>query len=123
MRSLAPETNDLIPELVISASPGKRLAAICVLQQIPAPDYLNWLTERVAVEKPFLGYHATVALAAATRALGPASRTVLAQSVNWSKELLSQRKWQDPNQVSVLSGAEKELAELGPVEKGPNSLD
>lgn len=69
MRTLAQGSFALLPELTVSDSPGHRLAAITVLQSIPDPDYLKWLVERIAAEKPFLGYHAAVGLLAAAREL------------------------------------------------------
>src|SRR5215207_9214061 len=48
---------------------GERLAAVTVLQVIPDPEYLPWLVDRIAAEKPFIGYHAAVALLAAAREL------------------------------------------------------
>lgn len=69
MRTLAQGSFALLPELVASDSPGNRLAAVTVLQVIPEPEYLPWLVERIAAEKPFIGYHAAVALLAAAREL------------------------------------------------------
>lgn len=54
-------------ELLSTAHPGHRLAAVTVLQVLPDPEHLPWLVERIAAEKPFIGYHAAVALLAAAR--------------------------------------------------------
>ena len=69
MRTLAQGSFALLPELTASDSPGHRLAAVTVLQVIPDPRYLPWLVERFPAEKPFIGYHAAVALLAAAREL------------------------------------------------------
>jgi hypothetical protein len=69
MRTLAQGSVALLPELTASGSPGHRLAAVTVLQVIPDSSYLPWLVERIASEKPFIGYHAAVALLAAAREL------------------------------------------------------
>lgn len=71
MRTLAQESFALLPELTRSDSPGHRLAAVTVLQAIPHADYLDWLAKRIAEEKPFIGYHAAVALLAGARELPP----------------------------------------------------
>jgi hypothetical protein len=110
-RSLAAPAYELLPELVVSSSPGERLAAICILQQVPNVKYLNWLAERVAVEKPFPGYQATVALLSAVRATRDVSRSEVAAAVTLARDFLSELKWQDPNQVRALENAKIELGE------------
>jgi hypothetical protein len=45
-----------------SASPGDRLQAISSMQVQPDYDLLDWLGQRVKEEKPFVAYHALVAL-------------------------------------------------------------
>lgn len=48
--------------LSASTSPGDRLLAIAALEVEPDLEFLHWLGERVMTEKPFVGYHALVAL-------------------------------------------------------------
>ncbi len=110
-RSLAAPAYELLPELVVSSSPGERLAAICILQQVPSTKYLNWLAERVAVEKPFVGYQATVALLSAARATRDVSHSEVAAVVKLARDFLAELKWQDPNQVRALENAQTELRE------------
>ena len=55
-------------ELARSVSPGKRLQAIATLQVDPDEDYFLWLAERLKAERPFVGYHAAVALVTAANA-------------------------------------------------------
>lgn len=69
LRTLAQSTFGLLPELTKSDDPGSRLAAVSALQVIPDVRYLDWLAERMSTEKPFVGYHAAVALLAAAREL------------------------------------------------------
>ena len=69
MRSLALSTYPLLPEFANSDSPGKRLCAVTTLQALPRADFLQWLAERLPTEKPFMGYHAALALLNAARAL------------------------------------------------------
>jgi len=69
LRSLALSSYPLLPELIESKSAGHRLAAVTTLQAVPDPAYLEWLGARIEVEKPFIGYHAAVALLSAARSL------------------------------------------------------
>lgn len=62
MRTIGRAAFRLRYELSQSPSPGRRLQAIACLQVVPDLDMLDWLAERVRVEKPFVGYHAVVAL-------------------------------------------------------------
>jgi hypothetical protein len=109
LRGLAASAYDLLPDLAISASAGERLAAICILQQVPTPRYLYWLAERVSTEKPFPGYQATVALLLAVRSLGEDSSSDLSTILKRAKEFLAERTYKDPNQKSVLENALSEL--------------
>jgi hypothetical protein len=68
MRTLARAFFPLRLEFANSVSPGKRLMAIAALQVDPDYDMLDWLADRLPVEKPFVGYHALVALLLAIRA-------------------------------------------------------
>jgi hypothetical protein len=63
MRTIGRAAYPLRHELSISPSPGHRLQAIASLQIIPDyDDLLDWLVDRLDVERPFIGYHALVAL-------------------------------------------------------------
>ncbi|MGH6802048.1 MAG: hypothetical protein ACREC3_01610, partial [Methyloceanibacter sp.] len=53
-------------EYMTSPSPGFRLVAIACMQVRPDYESLDWLAERIG-EKPFVGYHALVALLVAAR--------------------------------------------------------
>jgi hypothetical protein len=120
LRSLAPSAYHLIPELIISSSVGERLAAICILQQIPDSRYLGWLAERVVVENPFPGYHATLALLRAARAAAGQDRrddrSALTSAIGRAKALFSTEKYANPDEVVIIKSLE---GELGPIEIPP----
>lgn len=69
LRTLAQSTFALLPDLMASSEPGERLAAVSALQVLPDVRFVGWLAERIREERPFIGYHATVALLAAAREL------------------------------------------------------
>jgi hypothetical protein len=71
MRDVASQAPHFMPELVKSSDPGERLAAIMALQVGARAEYLPWLADRVdpQTEKPFVGYHAAVALRVAANRL------------------------------------------------------
>jgi hypothetical protein len=78
MRTIGRAAFPLRHEFARSASPGRRLQAIAILQLEPDYDLLGWLAERPATEKPFVAYHAVVALrAAAEDARAPVHAAVL----------------------------------------------
>lgn len=62
MRSLAPTTAEYIDAYRSSDSAGSRLAAIAIMQMVPATVDILWLGMRFAEEQPFLFYHAALAL-------------------------------------------------------------
>jgi len=109
MRSLALPAYPLLAELTASQSTGQRLAAISILETIPTPEYLLWLADRLSVEKPFLGYHASVALLQAARNLRSSCAKDVHEALERASQNLRQSDWQDPNQVEVLKRAEIDL--------------
>lgn len=63
LRALAPAVAPLLPDLMHSFSPGKRLAAICHIQMRPQSSYFRWLIERFKVEdQAFILFHAALAV-------------------------------------------------------------
>jgi hypothetical protein len=56
---------DLPGQCHLSDSEGHRLLAVLALEAEPSPIYLRWLSERVSVEEPLVGYVATQGLTAA----------------------------------------------------------
>lgn len=62
MRSLAQRLVAYLDVYRSSGSEGSRLAAIAMIQMVPRVADLNWLLERFSSEKPFIFYHAALAL-------------------------------------------------------------
>jgi hypothetical protein len=62
MHTLAVLARPLLPLFATSDRPGKRLAAITILELNPSLDYVDWLVERMSKETPFLLFHASLAL-------------------------------------------------------------
>lgn len=67
MRTLGRAVIPLRHELMGSPNPGQRLAAIASFQVAPDFEALDWLVQRLPTERPFVGYHAAVALHMAAR--------------------------------------------------------
>jgi hypothetical protein len=67
MRPIGRAAYPLRHELSSSSSPGWRLQAIASLQVAPDYDLLEWLVDRVNKERPFVSYHALVAINVAAR--------------------------------------------------------
>lgn len=75
MRTIGRAFFPLRHEFASSASPGQRLMTIAALQVEPDYDMLDWAADRIGSEKPFVGYHALVALLSAAR--GPSAKLQL----------------------------------------------
>jgi hypothetical protein len=112
MKAKAAAVRGLLDEFRNSPSPGIRLAAIAVLQMFPDIHYVDWLSERLdnpSLEKPFIGYHAAIALLEAVRALPTTEceplKAALAKAKSLAKKLPT-----DPDRLHVLATAEEELS-------------
>jgi hypothetical protein len=93
-------------ELTASPSPGKRLLAIASLQVIPDYELVDWLVDRVGVERPFVSYHALVALLVAARAPNAkAYRPLLEEAVEKLRARTS-RLSSDTDRISTLKDIE-----------------
>ena len=106
---MAASTHPLLPSLAVSDSAGDRLAAVAILLEIPRLEYVDWLAERPAVEKAFVGYHATLALLQAVRDLGREAPTKLHAALLTARKGAASHPQPDPNQLRTLENA---LAEL-----------
>lgn len=62
MRALAPSLVPYWQDYADSERPGDRLAAVVIVQMSPDPKYADWLGERFKVDRPFIFYHAALAL-------------------------------------------------------------
>ena len=108
LRSFAQSIYPLLPELIASDQPRSRLAAVCALQAIPTAAHIDWLAERVCVEKPFIGYHAALALLDTTPHLPFAQLSQVAAAVDRAGEC-SQRLRTDTDRANTLGYARREL--------------
>lgn len=88
MRTIGRAAYPLRHELSVSPSPGHRLQAIASLQVIPDyDDFLDWLADRIDKERPFVSYHALVALnAAASDERASAHLEALERALTTAKE-------------------------------------
>ena len=109
MRTLALAADLFLDEFMNSASsPGRRLAAICILQMKPEMRAVPWLVDRMRLEQPFVFFHASVALLNTVRRFGPAPtladalRTALAQVQSFGENA-------DANTIRSLTLAQSEL--------------
>jgi hypothetical protein len=112
MRTLARAFYPLRHDFANSASPGRRLMTIAALQIDPDYDMLDWLADRLAIEKPFVGYHAIVALLVAVKterakAYLPALESAL-EKAGQSRSTLSTGS----DRIQTLDAAQRELAKL-----------
>lgn len=100
LRTLAQSTFAILTELMTSDSPGERLAAVSTLQAIPDVRYLDWLAERFSTEKPFIAYHAAVALLAAARELPDAELGQLDRPASMRHRTVCAQRWRDQPRVT-----------------------
>jgi len=107
MRTLALSAHPLIAEFANSDSPGLRLAAVSTLEAVPGTDHLMWLAERPSAEKPFIGYHAALALLAAARTLEVKDLSKVREAI---ARAIRTPSYQDSARNSVLRHAEDEVA-------------
>lgn len=68
MRAIGPSAVQHIEVYKSSGSAGSRLAAVAMMQMTPDIADLSWLVDRFRSEKPFLLYHAALALTNAANA-------------------------------------------------------
>jgi len=111
MRTLALAADPFLEELARdNDSPGRRLAAICILQLVPHLDWVPWLADRMAVEQPFVFFHASVALLSAVRKYGAQQQELLRSAIDRSlAQVQSFGENYDKNTVRSLTLALSEL--------------
>ncbi|MBR0988549.1 hypothetical protein [Bradyrhizobium liaoningense] len=112
MRTLARAFYPLRHEFANSASPGKRLMTIAALQVDPDFDMLDWLGARLAVEKPFVGYHALVALLLAIRSPNAKAFLPTIEAALQNAEQARATLANDTDRIRTLDDAERALAIL-----------
>jgi hypothetical protein len=99
--------DDLFLELKTSDSAGMRLALVLCLEMTPKLTELDWLVERIKIEKPFIGYHAALALRAAVRAFDASEYSRLRAAIDQALRYLQGQDRTD--RFHVLSAARAEL--------------
>lgn len=109
MRATAASTHPLLAPLAASDLPGDRLAAVAILLEIPRLDFIDWLAARPALEKAFIGYHATLALLQAVRDFRREAPIDLRAALEKAQSGAESQPQPDPNQLRTLKNA---LAEL-----------
>ncbi len=110
MKALMNDSMGEVAKLINSKSSGERLLAIAYLQEFPNLDYVNILAKHVgASEKPFIGYHASVALYIASRTFGNNNKKNLEVALLEASANIENHEFQDPNQVNVITAALNEL--------------
>jgi hypothetical protein len=107
MRSLALPACPLLGNLIGSESIGQQLAAISILEDIPNPAYLPWLSDRIAVEKPFIASRAAVALRNAARHLPASNHAEVREAIRRALQNLDRMSWKNPDLIDVLKEAER----------------
>ncbi len=111
MRTLALAADFFLDELQAAEdSPGKRLAAICILQMKPDLDAVPWLVERMKVEQPVVFFHASVALLNTVRRYGSSEKGALAAALRSAlAQVQSFGDKADANTIRLLTLAQSEL--------------
>ena len=111
MRTLALAADFLLDDLMSADnSPGRRLAAICILQLKPQMRAVPWLADRMHLEQPFVFFHASVALLNAVRRFGAGERKTLDSALHSAlTQVQSFGERADINTVRALTLALSEL--------------
>jgi hypothetical protein len=92
-----------LPRLTESPRAGERLAAVAALQSIVAPHYLPWLVTRLVQERPFVAFHAAVALLALLPRLTPQQRESVKQGVQAAQKELADKGLRDAERDAVMA--------------------
>src|SRR5262249_9573268 len=115
MRALACDAYFMLEYLAKNPQPGCRLAAVSLLEIRPNPEYLEWLSERLAPEKPFVGYHAALALIAAARVLGLSYKARIDSAIERAQRLLGSGL-ENTDRARALTTASHELHDAESIE-------
>jgi hypothetical protein len=116
MHVMAILAQPLLSGFAESDQPGKRLAAISILELRPSLDYVSWLVERMSKETPFLLFHASLALRETVRKYkefaGPGLRAAISRSLEVLDRFERESgKTADGNTKMVLQSTLSELGE------------
>jgi hypothetical protein len=110
MKIEAPKIQSYLDTFERDGSAGVRMLAIAILNMFPNSAHLDWLAERLdpELEKPFVGYHAAVALLEAVSTLSKDHCDELGAVLKKARDL-GERVKDDPARLNVLTRAEQEL--------------
>jgi len=108
MRVVVPAALSRGAQFQSSVIAGERLAFIVMLQLKPAPSALQWIVDRFRVERPFVQYHAALALRNAARAL-PAQKQQVIESVQTALEILGPDVSETSDRKRILNQIVKEI--------------
>jgi cellulose synthase operon protein C len=96
----------------LSESAGERLAAVVALRKNIDTRYIRWLSERVTVERPFVGYNAALALLKCAEQKERVAITSIVNAVNDALERLALNMERDTDRERVLMSAKQRLSHL-----------
>lgn len=110
MKALINDPLSNLETWTMSGSAGERLLAIVKLQKYPNINYLDWLAEHVGdSEKPFIGYHSSIALYISSRTFGKDDKAIVEETLKNAQSNIEKYEFKDPHQVDVLKSALREL--------------
>lgn len=107
MKTLGFAVLPILADLKSSRSPGERLLGIASLQVRPDPSSLDWLASRISEERPFVGYHAAVALLTAVRRLDTSHCPALRRALEMARAASAPA---DSDRDKILSISYEELS-------------
>jgi len=112
MRAASVGAASLVREFAESELAGERLVAVAILEEAPDLAWLDWLAARVAKEKPFVGYHAAIALRSAARLPGSPRAREVAEAVAVARRSLGPND-QNSDRAWMLDATARELQKAG----------
>jgi hypothetical protein len=104
MRALAISCLPYWDEYAQSERPGDRLAAVVIVQMSPDPKYLDWLDVRFEVDRPFIFYHAALALQNMVDQCWTEASERIIRSVQRALKTVKAHEEPDKNTLVVLNG-------------------
>jgi hypothetical protein len=114
MRTIGRAAYPLRYDLFQSPSPGRRLQVIACLQIVPDYDLLEWLADRIGTEKPFIAYHALIALNTAARIENARAHLDELKAALGKAQQNSKGLPVGSDRMQMLGDFEKQIASLGP---------
>jgi hypothetical protein len=109
IRSYALANYSFLEHFIGGGSPGERLIAVLFLEIKPDCKYVNWLADRFSEDKPFIQYHAAVALRIANQKLGSTCKEQIRAAAEAALKELGENK-QSTDRYKVLQQVLAETA-------------